>query len=152
MSSVLSAMARSFKADRLRKTMEASVFGQHDEHTEALFQPVLRLRLDFGDHSPRAWMMARLKEHGLPSTEALRSRLDLPTAPLIVRPWPLDVRDQQLSEGLDVASADPWAVFGQAVCLGLCSTHRYDPSRPVIWTNGSLSRGLLCYSVGGFYQ
>lgn len=145
-------MLRAIQGMKLRETFEASVFGEGDEHTEAVFQPVLRLGLNFGDHSPRAWMLARLKDHGLASPEDLRSAFDLPTVPLMVRPWHLSGDDQQPSEALDVTSADPWAVFRQAVCLGLCSAHRYDPSRPVIWTNGSLSRGLLCYSVGGFYQ
>ena len=146
------AMLRAIQGMKLRETFEASVFGEGHEHTNAVFYPVLRLGLNFEDHSPRAWMLARLKDYGFESPEALRSDFDLPKAPLMVRRWHLSGDDQQTSEALDVASADPWAVFRQAVCLGLCSAHRYDPSRPVIWTNGSLSRGLLCYSVGGFYQ
>lgn len=53
---------------------------------------------------------------------------------------------------LDVTQAEPSVVLHQALCLGLCSMHRYDPARPVIWTNGGLSRRVVCFSVGGFYR
>ena len=178
MSTIFRLWARSVKASNL-SAIEASVFHQPgvavDEVNgaeEALCWPVLRLGLSFADHAPKAWMMCLLKDHGFASPEALKSRLDLPNQPLMVRPWsvhsstdmPLDSpsalsgvapasKTRPNDAGLlDVTLADPWDVLFQAVILGLCSAHRYDPKRPVIWTNTSLSRQLLCFPVGGFYQ
>lgn len=148
---------------------------------DTLCRPVMRLGLYFGDHAPRAWMMGLLKDQGMDGPDALKSKFNVPNTPLILRPWSVDsvvggsvIEDWRLNDSefndsglsqsgvddkglhrqglLDVTRAEPWAVLHQALCLGLCSTHRYDPGRPVIWTNGGLSRRVVCFSVGGFYQ
>lgn len=187
-----STMLRAIQGMKLRETFEASVFADEDTGkggeagADALCRPVMRLGLYFGDHAPRAWMMGLLKDQGLEGPDALKSKLNVPNTPLILRPWAVDsvvgdsvigdlglddwwlndseFNDSGLSQSgvddkgphrqglLDVIRAEPWVVLHQALCLGLCSTHRYDPGRPVIWTNGGLSRRVVCFSVGGFYQ
>jgi hypothetical protein len=159
-----SLMLRAIQRMKLRDTMEASVFADGDADTgkggeagvDALCCPVMRLGLYFGDHAPRAWMMALLKDQGIDGPDALKSQFNVPNTPLILRPWSanlvVDGKGHHQPGLLDVNQAEPSAVLHQALCLGLCSTHRYDPSRPVIWTNGGLSRRVVCFSVGGFYQ
>lgn len=45
----------------------------------------------------------------------------------------------------------PLDVLVEALILGLCTAQMYDPARPVIWTNSSLTRRLDLFSLGGFY-
>jgi hypothetical protein len=52
---------------------------------------------------------------------------------------------------LDVASADVVDVLRQAFLLGLCSSVLFDPTRPVLWTQASLTRRLELFDMSGFY-
>lgn len=150
--SMYTKMARQFKAEACRKTLAASVFAPDEATGVALCPPVLCLGLDFGAQSPKATMMRLLKDHGVASPDALRAHVTLPDRPLMVRPRWVNADDQAHQPLLEVTQADPWHVLRQALALGLCSAHRYDPKRPVIWTDTSLSRVVMAYATGGFYQ
>jgi len=52
---------------------------------------------------------------------------------------------------LQVKTASRSAILAQAVLLGLCTSTFFDPDRPVIWTNSSLTRCLDLYDMKGFY-
>jgi hypothetical protein len=52
---------------------------------------------------------------------------------------------------LDVGTADPREVLRQLFLLGLCTTVRFDPGRPVLWTQASLTRRLELFDVSEFY-
>jgi hypothetical protein len=42
-------------------------------------------------------------------------------------------------------------VLRQAFLLGLCTSVRFDPARPVLWTQASLTRRLELFDVTEFY-
>jgi hypothetical protein len=52
---------------------------------------------------------------------------------------------------ISVADRNRRRVLKQALMLGLCTAHVYDPARPVLWTAASLSRGLDLFEPQGFY-
>jgi hypothetical protein len=52
---------------------------------------------------------------------------------------------------LTVAGADPLEVLRQAFLLGLCTSVRFDPERPVLWTQASLTRRIELFDVTEFY-
>lgn len=43
------------------------------------------------------------------------------------------------------------ALLVEALLLGMCTAHLYDPARPVLWTRSSLGRRLELFSTEGFY-
>ena len=43
------------------------------------------------------------------------------------------------------------APLRQALMLGLCTAQMYDPARPVMWTETSLTRAVELYDSGSFY-
>ena len=106
---------------------------------------VLRLGLDFGEANPRSMLNSLLEQAGLLTPEDLRSRVELPPAPLLCRPLPDSI------PRLEVATAEPDEVLRQALLLGLCTAQRFDPERPVIWTSASLGRALELFDPRGFY-
>lgn len=71
----------------------------------------------------------------------------LPKQPMVAMPsqstptvvWPEE--DAPASEALLV----------EALLLGMCTAHLYDPTRPVLWTRSSLGRRLELFSTEGFY-
>ena len=79
------------------------------------------------------------------SPEDLRQRFQIPPGRLICRPF--TDRERRIS----VADPDRRRVLDQALMLGLCTAHLYDPARPVLWTTASLSRGLVLFEPQGFY-
>ena len=42
-------------------------------------------------------------------------------------------------------------ILEQALLLGLCTAQLFDPARPVLWTQASLTRGLELFDPAGFY-
>lgn len=150
--SMYSAMARQFRQEGLARKIACSVFAPDQVTGVALCPPVWRVGLYFGVHSPRAVIMQLLHDQGLSSPEELRARVDVPSTRLMVRPWVEQDDEPDPWQRLDVSQADPWLVLQQALCLGLCTAHRYDPERPVVWTHTSLTRQLIAYQMGRFYQ
>lgn len=86
-----------------------------------------------------------LQEEGVNSPEHLRSKYQSITNMCVchisLHPAPLQVESAQRS-----------LVLKQALLLGLCTATFYDPSRPVIWTNASLTRCVDLFNVMEFYQ
>ena len=77
--------------------------------------------------------------------QRLRDRFAPPGRPYVCRAAPLD------APRLDVTNAKAEEVLRQALLLGLCTAHRYDPLRTVLWTQASLTRALELFDAEGFY-
>jgi hypothetical protein len=106
---------------------------------------MIGLGLDFGNNNPIQWMEHILQEEKVNCPEELRSKYP-PISTMCVchislHPAPLKVESAQNSQ-----------VLNQALLLGLCTASFYDPSRPVIWTNASLTRCLDLFNVMEFYR
>jgi hypothetical protein len=86
-----------------------------------------------------------LRDLGHNHPEDLRELLAPPDRPYICRSAPKD------APRLNVASARVEEVLRQALMLGLCTAHRYDPLRAVLWTQASLVRALDLFDPEGFY-
>ena len=106
---------------------------------------VICLGLDFGRRDPLAALRRLLRAEGLPTPEDLRPRVLVPERPLICRPLAPAVGR------LVVKEAEPDEVLRQALLLGLCTAHRFDPERPVLWTRTSVTRALELFDPEGFY-
>ena len=106
---------------------------------------VIRLGLDFGGRDPLDTLRGLLHAEGALTAEDLRPRFPLPGRALICRPLPGDAARLSLDE------AEPPDVLRQALLLGLCTAHRFDPERPVLWTRASVTRALELFDPEGFY-
>jgi len=69
----------------------------------------------------------------------------IPLGALICRPF--NGKERRVS----VSDPNRRRVLKQALMLGLCTAHLYDPARPVLWTAASLTRGLVLFEPEGFY-
>jgi hypothetical protein len=106
---------------------------------------IVRVGLDFPVGDPVEVVTAILNEEGYASPEDLRGELDVPGRPLIARPC-------TERAGIVHASYDARRdVLWHALVLGLCTALVYDPSRPVLWTQASLTRRLELFDPAGFY-
>jgi hypothetical protein len=106
---------------------------------------VIRLGLDFGEAAPLEILARILAEEGHGSPEDLRGECPLPEGRLVCRPLPPG------TARLPVASGARPEVLRQALMLGLCTAQLFDPLRPVLWTQASLSRCLELFDPAGFY-
>lgn len=106
---------------------------------------VIRLGLDFGGKAPVETLGRILAEEGYGSQEDLREDFPLPERRLVCRPLPGG------AERLPVATGRRAEVLRQALMLGLCTAQYFDPLRPVLWTQASLSRCIELYDPAGFY-
>ena len=106
---------------------------------------VIRLGLDFGGKAPVETLGRILAEEGYGSQEDLREDFPLPERRLVCRPLP------EGAERLPVATGARAEVLRQALMLGLCTAQYFDPLRPVLWTQASLSRCIELYDPAGFY-
>lgn len=105
---------------------------------------VIRLALDFEGRPPVAALERLLDAERHASAEELRGRFEIPRERLLCR---ADPRAEPLKADL----APPEAVLRTALLLGLCTQALYDPARPVLWTEASLSRRLELFDPEGFY-
>lgn len=105
---------------------------------------VLRVGIEFGRQSPILCAQRWLRAAGIADEEEARSVLSLPPGPCICRIDPA-LRPE--------AAATLTALEGLrlAVVLGLCTPYLYQPQRPVLWTEASLTRRLVLYDGAGFY-
>lgn len=130
-------MSRTRK-ERIRSTILGSPDGP--------FRCPLRgvLALFFGDAEPVATMYGILDAAGLDDPEQLRTVYGKDLLPMVCRAAP------------DLVPLDVWAnaadVLRQAFFLGLCTNVLFDPSRPVLWTQASLTRRLELFDMAGFYS
>ena len=107
---------------------------------------VIRLGLLFEDGiDPVAQIETLLLMERIEGPEDLRKRFQVPPGRLICRP--ISGKAGRTS----VANANRRRVLKQALMLGLCTAHVYDPARPLIWTAASLSRRLDLFEPQGFY-
>ena len=107
---------------------------------------VIRLGLRFESGiDPVAQLETLLLMERIDSPEDLRQRFRIPPGRLICRPF--TGKERRIS----VADPNRRRVLKQALMLGLCTAHLYDPARPVLWTTASLSRGLVLFEPQGFY-
>jgi len=107
---------------------------------------VIRLGLRFGSSiDPVAQLESLLLMERIDGPEELRQRFRIPRGRLICRPF--------TGNEHRTSAEDPnrRRVLKQALMLGLCTAHLYDPARPVLWTTASLSRGLVLFEPEGFY-
>ena len=104
----------------------------------------LCLALDFGRKDPVLTAQRLLKALRVTDLELLRSTF----APV---PGPMVCLVNPDLHPLDVATAEPQEVLRQAFLLGLCTVVGFDPGRPVLWTQASLSRRLELFDVSEFY-
>ena len=132
-------------ASRTRKMrIASSLLGQEDGHIRC--PRVIRLGLQFPEGvDPVAYANTVLTDQGHSHPEDLRDRFAPPERPYVCRAAPLD------APRLDVATAKAEEVLRQALLLGLCTAHRYDPLRTVLWTQASLTRALELFDTEGFY-
>jgi hypothetical protein len=106
----------------------------------------LRLGLAFPNRAdPVKAIETMLRKHGCRSAEELRDEFALPEARLICRPLP------EGAARLPVRESPERLVLEQALLLGLCTAQLFDPERPVLWTQASLTRGLELFDPAGFY-
>jgi len=105
---------------------------------------VLRVGLDFGKRDPLRCTHDLLKACGFADEHEARAVIALPVESCICRPdsppRPTPVKTLLAVDALY-----------QALVLGLCTSWRYDPARPVLWTRASLKRQLELFDGRGFY-
>jgi len=106
---------------------------------------ILRVGIDFPNADPVDVLIGILHEEGYGDPEDLRGELEIPDHPLIARRYPE-------TAGVVHASYDARRdILWNALVLGLCTAQVYDPSRPVLWTQASLTRRLELFDPAGFY-
>ena len=105
-----------------------------------------RLGLSFPSRADPVKAIERLlASNGFGSAEDLRDEFAMPEIRLICRP--LGVNAPRLA----VRGGPEREVLEQALLLGLCTAQLFDPGRPVLWTQASLTRGLELFDPAGFY-
>ena len=132
-------------ASRTRKfRIASSLLGQDEGNIRC--PRLIQLGLRFPDGvDPVAYTTALLNEQGHGHPEELRDQSAPPDRPYVCRVAPPG------APRLDVTSASVEETLRQALLLGLCTAHRYDPLRSVLWTQASLTRALELFDPTGFY-
>jgi hypothetical protein len=95
--------------------------------------------------TPVEYLESLLKDEGLRDPEELRKRYILPQNKLICGPW------TNVEDPLFVYDSSNYDVLEQALMLGLCTAQMFDPGRPVLWTETSLTRAVELFDPGSFY-
>ena len=126
-----------------RENISSTLLGKDDGFIQCPLR--IRLGLKFEDTHPVHCLEAILDAEGFRDPEELRSIYALPQEGLICRP--LSARATRLS----VVHASKRDVLEQALLLGLCTAQIFDPQRPVLWTETSLTRGVELFDPTGFY-
>ena len=106
---------------------------------------VIRLGLNFEGAHPVDTVEAILIQEEFWVPECLREKFVIPAGKLICRPAPAS------SKKLSIHSDDVEDVLCQALMLGLCTAQVFDPQRPVMWTETSLTRVLELFDPTGYY-
>jgi hypothetical protein len=106
---------------------------------------VVRVGINCPSADPVEVVTRLLAEEGFGTPEDLRDEFDIPGGRLLARPFPG-------YGGLVHTSYDARRdVLWNALVLGLCTAQVYDPARPVLWTEASLTRRLELFDPAGFY-
>jgi hypothetical protein len=129
-------------ARQRQERIASTLLGRHDGPIHC--PRVIRIGFDLtARQDPLEVLEALLFDAGCGTPEELRRAIALPDRPYICRP---DAGTPPCTLGSPRAE-----VLRHALMLGLCTAHLYNPSRPVIWTRGSLSRSLELFDPEGFY-
>ena len=139
----LYANSGAFMSRTRRERVRSSLLGKDDGHV--LCTRRIRLGLWFEATDPVAYVESLMARAGLRDVDELRQAFPLPDTPLICCAQ-LDPVEQ-----LNAFESEPLDVLEQALWLGLCTGHVFDPARPVIWTHASLRRKLDLFEPGGYY-
>ena len=103
------------------------------------------LGLEFEDTHPVDLLESILVAEGLTDPDELRREYALPKERLICQPLP------ESAKRLSAVNGPRFDVLEQALMLGLCTAHLFDPERPVLWTETSLTRAVELFDPAGFY-
>jgi hypothetical protein len=120
-----------------------SIVGRDDGHVRC--PSAYRVALWFDVLDPLTVMRKLMRREGFSDPEELRREFAIPMRPLMASALP------EHTSRIDVRDAEPRMVLEQALMLGLCTQHLYDPGRPVLWTRASLRRALELFDPAGFY-
>ena len=126
-----------------RERIKSSLLGQDDGCIRCPRR--IRIGLRFVDTHPVSCLESILAAAGFRSYEDLRHAIEVPETRLICRPQP------EPEKRLEVHGSSPFEVLEQALWLGLCTTQLFDPGRPLLWTETSLTRALELFDPTGFY-
>jgi len=126
-----------------REKIASTLLGKGDGYIQCPLR--IRLGLKFEDTHPVHCLEAILDAEGFRDPEELRSHYVLPPEGLICMPLP--ARGWRLP----VAHASKRDILEQALLLGLCTAQIFDPQRPVLWTETSLTRAVELFDPTGFY-
>lgn len=105
---------------------------------------VMSVGIDFRREDPLAVLEAQLAKAGVQDPQVLLHRFDLPAEPCFCRESPT----MQPPRARDM---EPMEFLRNALVLGLCTPHCYDPSRPLLFTRKSLLRRLELFVDRGYY-
>ena len=126
-----------------REEIRSSLLGTDDGYIKCPRRIILGLK--FEDTHPVSCLESILTTAGFRNPEELRREFAIPQLSLICRPSPSPQRK------LSVARCRPATVLKQALLLGLCTHELFNPERPVLWTETSLTRALELFDPRGFY-
>ena len=126
-----------------REKIDSTLLGKDDGYIQCPLR--IRLGLKFEDTHPVHCLEAILDAEGFRDPEELRSLYALPQEGLIC--MPLSASEKRLP----VVHANKREVLEQALLLGLCTAQIFDPQRPVLWTETSLTRAVELFDPTGFY-
>ncbi|PKN19294.1 MAG: hypothetical protein CVU71_07230 [Deltaproteobacteria bacterium HGW-Deltaproteobacteria-6] len=124
-----------------------SLLGEHGRGGGAKLSNVMTVGLKFEAGSdPVTATYEILQRAGLYSPEDLRCYTSVPEGPMICV-----LSDKVIPTAPDKRREKDFLFLTSALILGLCTATFYDPARPVIWTQTSLTRKIRLFSPGGFY-
>jgi hypothetical protein len=129
-----------------REMIQSTLLG--DLSKSSFWPLVLTVGLVFPEGaSPVDLTWELLGKSGFESPEQLRTKFAIPQSILVCRP--LQDPEHKFPR---IGHGRKKEILKQALLLGLCGASFYDPVRPVLWTNQSLTRRLALYSTGEFYE
>ena len=131
---------------RTRKELISStLLGKDDGYVRC--PRVIRLGLSFRlNADPVDVVRSIMAEEGYSGPEELRARFNVPQIRLVCAPL------RNAADQIDVETAEPDRVLEQALLLGLCTSQLFDATRPVLWTETSLTRRVELFDPRGFYS
>ena len=133
---------------RFKQIINSSILGKNDGFVRCPRIISLGLIFTVGE-DPVTVITDILKQEGFFSPEELREKFSLPEGRLLCRPVEASLRHGGC---LVVKTADRNKVLEQALMLGLCTNQLFNPARPVLWTETSLTRVVELFDPAGFYK
>ncbi len=132
---------------RASERIVGSLLGEPGRGGGAKLSNVMTIGLKFEDGAdPVKATYEILHSAGLGSPEDLRCFTSVPEEPMVCVP-----SDRIVPTAHDKRLDKDFPFLTTALILGLCTATFYDPARPVIWTQTSLTRKVRLFSLGGFY-